>query len=85
MEFSAALTQGLKLRSLLIGALIFGSKNPNFWTFLGVLGVKMDWDMCPDIYLSPMDHFQALLGFVFIIFNNLTIFPLLPSMDFRGA
>ena len=65
--------------------LIFASKNPNFRTFLGVLGVRMDWDMCPDINLSPMDHFQPLLGFVFIIFNNLTIFPFLPSMDFRGA
>ena len=65
--------------------LIFGSKNSNFWTFLGVLGVRLDWDMCPDIYLCPMDHVQPLLGFVFIILYNLTISPLIPIMDFRGA
>ena len=64
--------------------LIFRSENSNFGTFSGVLGVRLDWEMYPDIYLSPMDHFQPLLGFVFIIFNNLTIYPLFPSMDFRG-
>ena len=65
--------------------LIFRSENSNFRTFLGVLGVRLDWDMCPDIYLCPMDHVQPLLGFVFIIFYNLTIYPLFPITDFRGA
>ena len=65
--------------------LIFGHKNPNFWMFLGFLGVRLDWDMWPNIYLCPMDQFQPLLDFVFIIFKNITIYHLFPSTDFRGA
>ena len=46
--------------------------------------VRLDCDMCPDTYLNPLDHFKPVLGFVFIIFQNFTFYPLFSSMDFRG-
>ena len=70
----------------------FSKPGPNFWVqisnfldILGVLRVRLAWDMCSNIHLGPMDHYQPLLDLIFIIFWNLIIFPLFLSMDIRGA
>ena len=41
----------------------FRYKSSNFQSFQKIVRVWLDWDICLDIYLSPVDHFQPLLGF----------------------